>query len=280
MSLLVFPLSIPNTFGWPLKQTPYGNTITQRSASGRGDIRIATFNFPRWLFSLDLTYLTGDATGNNSAWQQLMNFFIGVQFGASDWLFLHPYDNTVGSYAVTGKVTLGPFYPDETVIQNGTLATANLIGDVSGTGPMLIGPISGTANSSGVWVGQTSGAQFTPSASPVVNASQAIATGDGSTVAFSMIRTFVTGGAQDLIQNFVNPPQVFINGTLQSSSTYSIDQYGTITFNTAPSAGAIISWIGQFYYRCHFMEDKWDDLQEEYFQIWTNEGMKFESCLL
>jgi hypothetical protein len=278
MSLLVFPLSIPNTFGWPLKQTPYGNTIKQTPASGRGEIRIATMEFPRWAFDLDLTFLKGDATAVNSNWQLLINFFVGVEFGASDWFFLHPYDNVIGSYSVAGSITSGVFFPDEQVVQATSGASATVIG-VPGAAVMLIGPVTGTADASHAWVGQTSGAKFTPSATPVVNTSQAIATGDGATKAFSMIRTFITAGAQDLIQNFVNPPQIFLNGVLQVSG-YSIDQYGTITFTTAPGAGVTISWIGQFYYRCHFMEDRWDNLQEDYIEIWSMQGMKFESVLL
>lgn len=279
MSLLVFPLSIPKSFGWPLKQTPRFNTITQTPASGRGELRIPTMEFPRWVFNLDLTYLTGDATAVNSDWQQLINFFIAVQGAASDWFFLHPYDNIAGSYTVTGSVTSGVFFPDEILVQAFTGASAEMIGRVFGVGPLKIGPITGSADSSHAWVGQVSNAAFTPTAAPAVLTSQAIATGDGSTTAFSMIRSFLTGGAQELMQNFVNPPQIFLNGVLQTSG-YSLDQYGTLTFTSAPGAGIVIAWIGQFYYRCHFTEDKWESLAEDYFQIWTMSGMKFESVLL
>jgi hypothetical protein len=279
--LLTFPLSIPATFGWPLKQTAYGTTITQHPASGRGDIRIPTMLYPRWKFSLDLSFLKGDATGVNTNWQLWTNFFIGVQFGAADWLLLHPYDNIIGSYKVTGAVTSGVFFPDEQVVQATSGAAAQMIGSTFGIGPLLMGPITGTPDGTHGWVGQQSGAVFTPSATPVVNTSQAIATGDGTTTEFSIIRTFVVGGAQELIQNFsVGSPQVFLNGALQSSSLYSIDEYGTITFTTAPGAGVVISWIGQFYYRCHLLKDEFDDLSEDYYQLWSCSSVEFESSLL
>jgi hypothetical protein len=279
-TLPIFPLSIPANFGWPLKSTPSYSTITQESATKRGNIRISTTLFPVWEFSLDLSYLPGDATGVNTPYQQLLNFYMIAQGAANDWLFLHPYDNTVGSFSVAGAVTSGYFIPDEQLVQATSGATANLIGTVIGSGPMLIGPVTGTADSSHAWVGQTSGAKFTPTAVPTLYTSQAIATGDGTTTEFSMIRTLITGGAPDLIQNFVNPPLIYLNGVLDSSANYSIDIYGTITFTSAPGAGVVISWVGQWYFRCHFTDDKWSDLAEDYFSIWSMEGMKFESVNL
>jgi hypothetical protein len=281
MPPLVFPLSIPAHFGWPLKSTLSFSTIVQEPPTKRGSVRISTTEFPNWEFSLDLSFLRGDATQPTSDWAILMNFYGAVQGAFADWFFLHPYDNTCGSLAVTGSVTSGIFAPDEQLVQATSGATANLIGRVLGTGPMLIGPVTGAADSSHGWVGQTSGAVFTPTAVPTVNTTQAIATGDGTTLAFSMIRTLVTGGAQQLIQDFVNPPAVYVNGVLKATpADYVIDQYGTITFTVAPGAGQTIAWIGQFYFRCHFTEDRWQDLSEDFFQIWRMDGMKFETSLL
>lgn len=109
---------------------------------------------------------------------------------------------------------------------------------------------------------------------------QPIGTGDATTTEFTMYRTLISGGAQDLIQNFVSAPEIFLNGVLQSGSSYTIDQFGTITFNTAPGAGVVITWTGQFYYRCRFMDDQWGSLQEDLFQIWSNHELKFISVLL
>ena len=210
MSLLVMPLPIApkGNFGWPVKQTPLFNTITQTPASGRGELRIPTMQFPRWDFVVDITYLTGDASTTGSPWQQLINFYIGVQGAASDWLFLHPYDHTI-----------------------------------PGTSPQLI------------------------------------ATCDGTTTAFTMFRTFISLGAMDIIQNFVSAPSIYLNGVLQVSG-YTIDQYGTLTFSVAPGLGVQVSWSGQFYYRCHFLDDEWGDLQEDWFQYWSLNGLKFRSVIL
>jgi hypothetical protein len=207
MAFLIFPSFNPPQWDitWPIKQTPFYNTIKKTPASGRGENRISTTNFPRWKFALDVSYLRGDNQGVNTAWQTLLNFFMAVQGSFANWLFLHPFDHSV---------SLMP-----------------------------------------------------------------IATGNGSTLAFSMIRTLVSAGAQELIQNFVSPPSIYLNGVLQGSG-YSIDQYGTITFTVAPGAGVVIVWTGQFYYLCHFSDDAWEELQEDYYQLWSIHELKFESVLL
>jgi Conserved hypothetical protein 2217 (DUF2460) len=293
VALLTFPLTFGGNIGMPIKQTPIFNTITQTPASGRGEVRIPTMEFPRYDFVLDVSYLTGDAQGTykgqvisgGTQWQQLINFYLAVQGSANNWLFLHPYDNSVGSYTIAGSHTgTKSFVVGEVLIQTSTLATANFI-SLSGT-LFTISGYSGatTPDNTHTWVGQTSGAVWTPSGYPVLASSMAFATGDGVTTAFSIIRSYITGGAQDLIQNFVGSletygPLIYVGGVLQSSANYNIDIYGTITFNTAPAANAVISWTGMFFYCCSFEEDKFDDLSEDFYQIWTLSGLKFRSVL-
>lgn len=280
MSLLVFP-SFPTSqwdIAFPIKQSPRYNTIIQTAASGRGEIRIPTMQFPLWDFSFPIQYLRGDMWGTGTAWQNFVNFLMGVQGQAADWLFLHPYDSYVGSYTVTGALT-GAFVTRERVVQNSTGASAQLIGSTS-TLMTISFYTSGSPDNSHVWVGQTSGATFTPSATPALASSQAFATGDGATTAFTMFRTLITSGAQDMIQNFVNPPNIYDNGSLVNPANYTIDQYGTITFTVAPVAAHTIAWAGQFYYRCRFLEDFWDSLQEDYRGFWSLSELKFRSVLL
>lgn len=68
---------------------------------------------------------------------------------------------------VAGAVSAGVFVANERVVQGSTNASANLIGAVPSGGPMLIGAITGTADGNHNWVGQTSGATFTPTGVPV-----------------------------------------------------------------------------------------------------------------
>ncbi len=195
-------------FAWPIKQTPVYESLIQKSASGRGYVRIPLRNFPLWKFNFNIGFMMGDATQDDSAWQQFTNFYMAVFGAASDWLFQHPFD-----YQVTGQV---------------------------------------------------------------------IGTGDGSTTEFTMFRTLVSGGAADLIQNFINPPTIYLNGEAQGTSpvVYSIDQYGTLTFVTPPGDGVVVSWTGEFYYRCHFINDSLDSMETMLQAIWSCEQLEFESVLL
>lgn len=108
---------------------------------------------------------------------------------------------------------------------------------------------------------------------------QEIAIGDGTTTQFSMIWSLVVDGAQELVQNFVSAPSIYVNGVLQSPTTYTIDTFGTLTFDTAPPNTYPITWSGQFFYRCHFLDDFWQDLQEDWYQQWSLK-LKFRSVLL
>lgn len=111
--------------------------------------------------------------------------------------------------------------------------------------------------------------------------------GDGSTTQFQIVRQLVESGADDLIQNFVTPPDIYINGVLQTVTVdYTIDEYGTITFVTPPAATAgsppgpnNITWAGQFYFACRFAKDSFDDMEEIMYQQWQIAQFKFSSVL-
>jgi hypothetical protein len=217
MSYLVFPdltTTFPGlTWGWPIKKTPRSSTIIQKTASGRGEVRIPLYAFPLWDYEINIAYIQGDnSLANwrvNTGYQVLTNFLIAVQGQGQAFLYLDPYDHTV------------------------------------------------------------------PSSAP-----QGIGTGDGSTTAFDMVISFVNGGAGDLIQNFVSAPIIYDNGSVVSSANYTINQYGSLVFNTAPLAGHIISWSGQYYRLCRLSEDTWTDFTEDMFQIWSMKTFKFQTVLL
>ncbi len=76
-------------------------------------------------------------------------------------LSLNPY------WSVSGSVTSGTFSTYEEVKQSSTLAVAYLENAVVGSNTtMLLGALTGTPDSSHTWVGQTSGAQYTPTSLP------------------------------------------------------------------------------------------------------------------
>jgi hypothetical protein len=66
---------------------------------------------------------------------------------------------------VNGSLTSGTFVSGETVIQ-GTSGASSVFTKIEPTGNMLIGGVTGTADATHTWVGQTSGAVFTPTSIP------------------------------------------------------------------------------------------------------------------
>lgn len=101
--------------------------------------------------------------------------------------------------------------------------------------------------------------------------------GTGTQTLFPMIRSL--GGMADLIQNFVSGfPLVYINGSY--TTAYTLTTAGYINFNSAPANGALLTFQGQFYFRCRFLDDEWADLQSIVYQIWSNPQMRFKSVLV
>lgn len=49
---------------------------------------------------------------------------------------------------------------------------------------------------------------------------------------------------------------------------------------SVPSAGASVSADFSFYFRCRFLEDEWNDLEEFLYQVWENKSVKFKSLIL
>jgi uncharacterized protein (TIGR02217 family) len=115
---------------------------------------------------------------------------------------------------------------------------------------------------------------------------QPIGTGDGSTTAFQLIRTFGTGLPGG---GFVEPiqapnltatapsPTVYLNGVVQSPSAYSISAAtGILTFVTAPGATVPISVDISFYFRCRFVDDSYS-FENFMYRLWQLKKLTFIS---
>jgi hypothetical protein len=55
---------------------------------------------------------------------------------------------------------------------------------------------------------------------------------------------------------------------------------GLVTFNSAPAANLQVTADFSYYYRCRFLEDELNDLEEFLFQLWDCKSLKFRSVLL
>jgi uncharacterized protein (TIGR02217 family) len=104
---------------------------------------------------------------------------------------------------------------------------------------------------------------------------QVIGTGNGSTTAFQLIRS-VASATDPVLQPI--SPAIYLNGALQTSG-YSIStgaNSGLITFATAPASGVAITWTGQFYWLCRFLDDQMD-FENFMVGLWTVKSVKFRS---
>jgi hypothetical protein len=93
---------------------------------------------------------------------------------------------------------------------------------------------------------------------------QQIGTGDGSTTTFTLTRTLVTGGFAEPIGyvDLTNPFNVYVAGTLQSGSAYTVSQttyyQQTITFAVAPPSGDAVAVTMNYFQVCKFKDDTYD----------------------
>lgn len=84
---------------------------------------------------------------------------------------------------------------------------------------------------------------------------QSIGTGTGSATAFQLVRTF--GGFTEKVQAVNGPIAVYVGSTLKTLGTdFTIGSTGIVTFASAPSLGAAITWTGSFYWVCEFDDDQ------------------------
>lgn len=102
---------------------------------------------------------------------------------------------------------------------------------------------------------------------------QTFGVGTGSAKDFQLIRSY--GGFIDIIQAPLNYT-INIDGT--PTTDFTINN-GLISFTTAPASGAVLSWSGEFYYPCRFLEDKMDFSQFMY-NIWEAKKVSFTSVKL
>jgi uncharacterized protein (TIGR02217 family) len=104
------------------------------------------------------------------------------------------------------------------------------------------------------------------------------AIGDGATTVFQLTRS--VGLLVDIVQNVSTVPELFANGVPIATSAYTISTTGVVTFTTAPTAGAALTWTGNFWFRCRFLEDELEDLDEFLYQFWELKSLKFKSVIL
>jgi uncharacterized protein (TIGR02217 family) len=110
---------------------------------------------------------------------------------------------------------------------------------------------------------------------------QQIGIGDASTTVFQLQRalgaTLAGGGFMEPIVSPNVVSAIYFNGIVQVPTTYSVDPAtGLVTFSTAPSSGLIISGDFSYYFRCRFVEDKYD-FENFMYRLWQLKKLTFIS---
>lgn len=99
---------------------------------------------------------------------------------------------------------------------------------------------------------------------------QPFGVGDSVTRKFSLVRS--QGGIIMPIGRHNGAPLVWVAGV--PNAAYTLDDYGFITFTTAPATGAALDWQGTHYWRCAFDNDEFDS--KEFLRgIWESKSLKF-----
>jgi uncharacterized protein (TIGR02217 family) len=104
---------------------------------------------------------------------------------------------------------------------------------------------------------------------------QVIGTGDGSTTAFQLVRT-MGGFAEPIVTpNIVSG--IYLNGVLQSPSSYSVNATtGIVTFTAAPPAGQVLAATFTYYFQARFADDT-AEFENFMYQLWQLKTVKLQS---
>lgn len=103
---------------------------------------------------------------------------------------------------------------------------------------------------------------------------QAFATGDGATTSFAMMRSL--GGFLEPVGWVTAVANMYLNGIVQSSSSYSLTAPNSLIFTSAPASGATVSADFSYAFNCRFLDDQMD-FEEFMASLWRLQSMKIRS---
>jgi uncharacterized protein (TIGR02217 family) len=103
-----------------------------------------------------------------------------------------------------------------------------------------------------------------------VAASQAIATGDGSTTSFTLVRSI--GGYTEPVSYATAVSGVTVAGV--STSAWTLSAPNTIVFSSAPASGAAIVANVSYAFQCRMLDDQLD-FENFMSGLWSNKSIKF-----
>lgn len=97
---------------------------------------------------------------------------------------------------------------------------------------------------------------------------QSFGTGNGTTPTFALART--RGGFTEPVQSLNGAPTIKVAGVTKTPGTdYTISALGVVTFVVPPANGAALTWTGNYYWRCKFLQDiaEFDQFMKNLWQL-------------
>lgn len=133
------------------------------------------------------------------------------------------------------------------------------------------------------WAAATRGSFYFEDRSDNSRTGQAIATGDGTTTQFTVVRTIIFQIGLTLIEpvgavNLARPRTVYLNGVAQAPSSYGFSGNQLVFITAAPGNGVAITMDFWFYYLCRFSTHR-QDYDEFMKNLWTLGRCEFESLV-
>jgi uncharacterized protein (TIGR02217 family) len=107
------------------------------------------------------------------------------------------------------------------------------------------------------WQDDQAGGGYDASGAFVAGTPQVIGTGNGSTTAFQLKKSY-TFGAQSSTRVITKPmpgAKIYLAGVLQTSGYTLNEESGIVTFTSPPSSSVAVAWAGQFWVECRFDSD-------------------------
>jgi uncharacterized protein (TIGR02217 family) len=100
---------------------------------------------------------------------------------------------------------------------------------------------------------------------------QPVALGNGVQRTFQLVRTL--GGYTEPVREISGAPELQVDG---SATAITLAPAGQVTFATAPAPGAVITWSGQFLWRCAFTKSEME-FEEFMRALRTTRSVEFET---
>lgn len=101
--------------------------------------------------------------------------------------------------------------------------------------------------------------------------------GDGVQTTFQLTRAFGFHGSfafAEPVENIKTLSNINVDDTPLSPEHYSVSETGIVTLTTPPANEAVITWSGEFYFRCRFSEDT-ADFRRVMPDLWRLEELQF-----